>query len=352
VAGLIITMILVVSVVTEVWMWTLIFGIMAPFGFLFGGYIPVYSNAMLWFNVRRATVIGVLATGMAVGGFISQPVCTWLIELFGSWRAGWTAVAGAGAIALILSFFLVEKPQDLGQFPDGIKPEEAESTARHNAKVPKTYRTSVDWPFKEILKTPAIWLIALVSVGYMQALILITTHGVLHFTDGGLTSIQAASVMSVTILFSGIAGLPMGALGDRIEPRWLNSGALLVMLLMFFGLWKAPGLWRLMVAGSAFGFCYGAIGVLLPALEGNYYGPESFPKINAILGPIGVVFTSIVPFMAGSIVDRTGSYDLAFIIVGVALLGAFVCALLLKPPAVTFEAPGANPKSSQIVTDG
>ncbi|MBW2369108.1 MAG: MFS transporter [Deltaproteobacteria bacterium] len=349
--GVMVSMILVGTIVTEIWMWTLIWGIMVPFGFLFGGFIPVFSNAMLWFNIRRATVIGILATALAVGGFISQPFCTWLIGITGAWQAGWFAVAAAGALAFIVSFFLVEKPEDIGQFPDGIDPADIKSASEEKTTAPKTYRSSVDWPLKEIVKTPVIWLLVLVTIGYMQALILVTTHGVMHFTDLGFTSMQAASVMSVTILFSGLAGLPMGALGDRIEPRWITSAALFVMLLMFLGLWKAPSLWSLMAAGSVFGFCYGTINVVLPALEGNYYGPESFPQINAILGPIGVVGTSIVPFVAGNIVDKTGSYDLAFIMVGFVLLGGFICALLLKPPVPQFAVPGANPKPSQAAYD-
>jgi len=331
-----VSMILVGTIVTEIWMWTLIWGFVVPVGFLFGGFIPIFSNAMLWFNIRRATVIGILATGLAVGGFISQPICTWLIGITGAWQSGPFAVAAAGAVAFILSFFLVEKPEDIGQFPDGIDPADIKSASEEKTLAPKTYRTSVDWPLNEILKTPAFWLIAVASIGYMQALLLVTTHGVLHFTDLGFTSMQAASVLSVTILFSGIAGLPVGALGDRIEPRWITSGALLGMLLMFLGLWKAPNLWFLMAAGSVFGFCYGAINVVLPAMQGNYYGPESFPKINAVLGPIIVAGTSIVPLVAGNIVDRTGSYDLAFIMVGFVMLGVFICSLLLKPPAVTF----------------
>jgi len=343
----IVSMILMGTVVTEIWMWTLVWGFIVPVGFLFGGFIPIFSIAMLWFNIKRATVIGILATGLAVGGFISQPICSWLMEVTGLWQSGPFAVAAAGAFALILSFFLVEKPEDIGQFPDGIAPADIKSAKDEQILVPKTFRASVEWPLTEILKTPVFWLITLVSIGYMQASLLITTHGVLHFTDLGFTSMQAASVLSVFILFSGIAGFPMGALSDRIESRWVVCGSLLGMLLMLTGLWKAPNLWFLMVAGAVYGFCYGALIVVLPAMCGNYYGPESFPKLNAVLGPIVVAGTSIVPLVAGNIVDRTGSYDLAFIMAGFVMIGVFICSFLLKPPTPKFEAIDTKPEPLQ-----
>jgi len=301
---------------------------------------------MLWFNIRRATVIGILGTALAFGGFISQPLCTWIVEVCQSWRAGWFAVAATGAIAFILSTFLVEKPEDINQFPDGVDPADIQSASAEKTLSPKTYRTSVNWPLREILKTPIIWLLTIVLVGYMQSLILITTHGVLHFTDLGFTPMQAASIMSVTILFSGLAGLPMGALGDRFEPRWITSAMVFMMLLMFLGLWKASSMWSLMAAGSVFGFCYGALQVLLPAMQGNYYGPESFPQINAVLGPISVAGTAIIPFAAGNIVDRTGNYDQAFIIVSLVMMVGFVCSLLMKPPVPKFTVKETVPKTS------
>jgi len=349
--ALMVSMTLVGTIVTEIWMWTLIWGVMVPFGFLFGGFVPVYSNAMLWFNIRRATVIGILATALAVGGFISQPFCAWIIEISGSWRSGWFAVAAGGAIAFIMTFFIVEKPEDIGQFPDGVDPADKNSALEKKTIAPKTFRTSIDWPLIEIIKTPVCWFMIIVLISFMMPLILVTTHGVLHFTDLGFTSMQAASIMSVIILFSGIAGLPMGALGDRIEPRWIICMAIIVMLLTFLGLWKAPSLWTLMAAGSGFGFAYGTIGVLLPAMQGNYYGPEAFAKFNGFSGPIGVVFSSIVPLIAGNIVDKTGSYDQAFIMVSFVLLCGCICAFLLKPPVKKFEIVNINPEPSQAAYD-
>ncbi|MBW2369287.1 MAG: MFS transporter [Deltaproteobacteria bacterium] len=329
--------ILLGTIVTKIWMWTLLWGIIGPIGFAFGNYIPIIANIMLWFNIRRALMIGIAMTGLAVGGFVAQPLCTWLIVITGSWQTGWFAAAVAGFIAFILSFFIVEKPEDIGQFQDGLNPAEIESEEDSKTRTPKTYRSLTNWPLKEVLKTPAVWLLIFICIAYMQALMLIITHGVLHFTDIGFTPMQAASVLSFIILCSAISGPPMGALGDRIEPRWVVSFAMITLLLMLLGLWKAPSFGFLMAVGPVFGFCYGTLPVMTIAITGNYFGPESFAKVNGIIGPFGTVGSATIPVVAGAVVDKTGSYDIVFIIVGFVLLGGFICALLLKPPVPRFN---------------
>jgi MFS family permease len=174
-------------------------------------------------------------------------------------------------------------------------------------------------------------------LGFIMAFFLITSHGVLHFTDLGLTRMQAASVMGAVIFGAGVARFPMGALGDRVEPRWIISGAMFLMTVSLIGLWKATSMKILMFAGPCFGFSYSTLLVLQPTIIGNYYGPESFPKINGAISPFMVCITAVVPIAAGIIADKTGSYDLAFMIICILVFISFLCALMLRPPVQTFE---------------
>ena len=64
----------------------------------------------------------------------------------------------------------------------------------------------------------------------------------------------------------------------------------------------------------------------------NYFGEESFAKINSLFAPVLLPFVAIAPVGAGYIFDAQGSYDLAFTI-GTGLLGVSVlAAIILKPP--------------------
>ena len=67
-------------------------------------------------------------------------------------------------------------------------------------------------------------------------------------------------------------------------------------------------------------------------MVGNYWGPEIFAKIRAVIGPIAVIFEAAVPPLAGFLYDLQGTYLTIMIITGVgAILGIFAI-LLCKPP--------------------
>lgn len=320
------------TVTTELWHWTFIWGFLIPIGFAFGGFLPVQTTIMHWFNIRRATVTGIILSGAAFGGFLAQPILTWLIQKTGTWQTGWRTVACCALFALILSFWVKGKPSDIGQFPDNIDPGEAEDPAKKKLKVAKTYRTSEIWTLRDAIATPALWFLAIAMMANSMSVYLITVHGVLHLTGVGYTQMEAASVLSFIILGSGLARFPMGVAGDHIEPRWILTGAFLLMLTGILYIWKAPSLTVLMIAGPVFGFSYGTCIILSPVILGNYYSPDTFTAINGTLAPIMIIISAPVPVAAGYIADKTGSYDLAFLILSIIIGIALICAAFMAPP--------------------
>ncbi|MBW2624510.1 MAG: MFS transporter [Deltaproteobacteria bacterium] len=253
-----------------------------------------------------------------------------------SWEAAWLFAAGFSSIGLALTIFIVGRPRELGQYPDGINPDKTEDMATGSENAAKTYRSPVDWPLREALKMPTIWLFILVAISNGLSIILVHSHGVLHMTDLGYSPMQAASVLSLIILASGIASLPMGWLADFIEPRWLCTGCMAGMLLTLIIIWKAPSIELLMLSGFIFGFCFGGILILNPTMLGNYFGPEAFLKVNGLVMPMVTSGISIVPTMAGFIADKSGSYTLVFVFVAGVLTIGTICAFFLAPPKPTF----------------
>jgi nitrate/nitrite transporter NarK len=188
----------------------------------------------------------------------------------------------------------------------------------------QTYQTSTSWELKEALKTPALWIITMVMIGYVMPLFLVTSHGVLHLTDRGFTQMQAASVLSFLIFGSGFIRFPVGWLGDRIEPRWIIAAALGVMLIMFLGIWKISSFKLMIAAGMIFGISYGAQIIMIPTILGNYFGPDAYANINGVIGPILILFGACIPAGSGYVFEKTGNYDLVFIILSIVLCICFV----------------------------
>ena len=112
-------------------------------------------------------------------------------------------------------------------------------------------------------------------------------------TDLGFTRMQAASAIGNLILCSGFARLPIGFVGDRIEPRWIMTIALAGMGVAMIGIWKAPE----------------NLGLLLAVVS--------------------------IPVLAGIIYVRFGSYDIPFIYVVTLTLVSALLATALVPPKKT-----------------
>jgi MFS family permease len=251
----------------------------------------------------------------------------------GNWRFGWMLSTGVVLAGLILSFWIRSKPSDMGQYPDGITPGSGSPGQVTNPNEgTKTYRTQSPWTIREVLKSRTIWMITVVNIIMGMGLGLVVNHGVLHLTDIGYDSMAAAQILSIMIISSGIVRIPIGWLGDRIEPRWIILSALLLMLIGFVGIWKAPNFGLLMVLGSIYGISYGTLLTIIPTITGNYYGPEVFANINGFFGPFLTVIGAAVPTIAGYAVDKYGSYNGIFLIIGILLVGGTICGGFLSPP--------------------
>ena len=334
--GLLITainLLLLGTVVTKLWQWILIWGCLVPFGRVMAHRIAIQTTIMYWFSRKRAMVIGIVMTGAAFGGFLAPPIYTWFMKQMGGWRFGWLLSFSVVLIALGLSFFLKNKPSDLGQYQDGIAPDEqGDAQGQNNSAATGTYRSQTTWTLKEALRTRTLWFITGANITQVLTLNLVINHGVLHLTDIGINRMNAAWILSVIILSSGFVRFPLGWLGDKIEPRWIIFTALIFMLIGFFGIWKAPSYGMLMVIGPIYGIGYGAIITILPTIMGNYYGPEVFANINAFFAPFITVINAIIPTAAGYVVESFGSYDGMFIALGALLSCGVVLSAFLSPP--------------------
>jgi len=333
IAVMFVGLVLLGTVVSQMWQWIIVWGFLISFGFAFSGVVPIQSTLMFWFNKKRATALGIVMTGAALGGFLAQPIFAWLMALTNTWQIGWLIGAGFSLMALVLAFFIVGKPEEVGQYPDGLSLDEMNAPRGDAERGARTYQTSTSWELREAVRTPALWIVVLVLISYIMPLFLVTSHGVLHLTDRGFSQMQAASLLSLVILGSGLVRFPAGWLGDRIEPRWILTVSLGVMLMMFLGIWKVTSFNVMAAAGMIFGICYGAQLIMVPTIMGNYYGPDAFANINGVIGPILILFGATVPVGSGYVFEKMGNYDLAFLPLSILLGIGFVVSFFLSPPS-------------------
>jgi MFS family permease len=237
-------------------------------------------------------------------------------------------------VGLGLTFFVKDKPHSIGQHPDGIDPDAPISEeAKSRAKRTGVHQTKEDWTFKEAVRTKVVWLQLVCMISQVWSLYLVTVHGVLHLMDKDISRMEAASVISVLLLFSGIARFPTGVIADRIEPRKLCGFALFAMAISLFGIWKAPqNIILLLVIGATYGFFFGSTVILFSMLTANYFGPKAFAPLMGFISPIFIGFAAPVPVLAGLLYDHYKTYDPAFIPIIILLLAGAGIGWFLYPP--------------------
>ena len=332
-------LLIISTFMTEIWQWTILYGVVVAAGFTFGGPITIQTALLYWFNIKRATAMGIVMTSAAVGGFVAQPFYGWLIGLMESWRSGWLCAAGFVFIGLICTLFIVDKPEDVGQYADGLSPEELAKVMQQNkGKKSKIHKTTDLWTVKEALKTKTIWFFACMVIGHGMALTFIATHGILNFMDRGFGDMSPL-IFSAVLAGSTVIRIPMGFLGDKIEPLKIIITSFVIMLVALFFVWKAQNIAFVITSAIFFGACYGTQLILFPTLMGNYFGPEAFASINGALAPIFILFSAIVPMGAGYIFEATGNYSPVYIILLSVLVVSLIAASFMRPPAKSVPAP-------------
>lgn len=258
-----------------------------------------------WFVRRRGrafSIIGLAATASlaAVPIFNER-----LIQMLG-WRDAWrvNSVIILLVLAPLLWFFVRDRPEHVGQHPDGVPPDPA---LAH--QVPEEHGHTL----KQAMRTPAFW--ALIGAGLVPSLVLtgLSFNQVAILTDRGLPATLAAATFTVESL----VGLPItllaGSLADRFPLRFtLAAGQVFLALAMVVLLMSdSAGLALVYAAlrGVSGGFWSVAADVAWP----SYFGKRHLGSIRGFGYSMGIAGAALGPIPFGLAYDLLGGYNPAIL---------------------------------------
>jgi len=321
-----------VSLTQEVWHLYFFYGL-GGIGVGFGMYVACTMVVNNWFIRKRSLGMGLVVAAGGLGGFVFPPLATWLISIVG-WQMSWVVLAGIHFTFAVLigGVILVRnKPEDLGQVPDGIpiEPARREEGIVHRSRV---YQSPVDWRTKQAMRKPVTWLIATMCAANFFAIGAVMSHQVAYLKDIGFTPMIAAMALSLVSGMSIIGRLGFGALALRFEVRRLAIASFAVQLVALAILLTTKNLALIYIYAALFGISYGALVTALPTFLGGYYGRTYYAQILGLIFPLTTVAEAVGPVLAGAIYDATATYTLAFAIVVAFSSVGLVCAILARPP--------------------
>ena len=316
------------SQVQNLWMFYLAYFVMSV-GQGQAGWLTVMTLLNHWFVRHRGMAMGLAMVGMGIGTLVLIPVIAWLIDPDAD-RLGWRRTLEILAVvslvsAIVLPKVVRNKPEDVGQHPDGVPPVVATS-------VNEDSEPELELTIGQALRTQAFWCISFGhGLGSMVVLAIMSHLGLLLRdvgygvqTVGWVIMVQTA----VAIIFQFFGGW----LGDRIPKNVALFVFTLIQGLGVVFLTLGPDLLYFYAFAVLFGIGFGGRTPLTTAIRGDYFGRASFGKILGISTvPMNVLLLIAAP-MAGFMRDELGDYDMAFLLLaGLNMAGAVLFLIARKP---------------------
>jgi MFS family permease len=308
-------------------------GIILGLGISIGGMLAMMTVINNWFVMKRPMAMAVSMASMGLGAVVLKPSLMHLINTIG-WRNTYQLTAAVVVLLCVIlpALFLINKPEDLGQVPDGPSSQKRQKAESDGSPPPSVYKTPVDFTAKEALRTPAMWLLVGFSVVQFAIVQVIITHQLPFLLDIGISNVKAALAAGILGPVMSTCQLIVGFLALKFKMRSLAIASILIAIvgftIMLFAQSLGIAIFYNIVLGMGFGIQMIAMGNLIP----DYFGRTEFPKMMGFTMPFTTILAAGSSPAAGYIREFTGSYILAFKLCIALLVLGLIFILFARPP--------------------
>lgn len=299
------------------------FGVMAGTGIGLG-YAAATPAAVKWFPaLKKGLITGLVVSGFGLASVYIAPLTQWLLGAYGV--AMTFRVLGIGFLVATVAL-----AQLLANPPAGYVPAQPAPTAKSASAHPAMAHREYDW--HEMIRTPQFGLLWLMYAFAAFAGLMIIGH---------MAKIAALQMPGTNLGFVLVAVLAVGNASGRVVAGMVSDrlGGTRTMLIVFLmqaammGLLAIAGTPGMLVPVAAFvGFSYGANLALFPSTTQGYFGTKNYGVNYGLVFTawgVGGVFGSMT---AGSIVDSTGGYGIAYAVAAGLCVIAATLTFAVKPP--------------------
>ncbi len=287
-----------------------------------------------WFSKKeRGIYYGFGSASLSMGEVFTFTITSLIVTTVG-WRFGFWSSGIIGLIgALIILRYFHDSPASKGLMPIAVYKNDFEEDTSKNKSI-----SSLQF---QILKNPAIWILALSSLFIYVVRYSINSWGILFLqAQKGYSNLEASSIISISSIFGLVGTISSGLISDKIFKARRNIPALIfgvlnTISLTLFLLTPKNYLWVDIVSMILFGL---SIGVLVCYLGGLMAIDISPKKISgSVMGMIGVTSyfgAGIQDIVSGYLLEQNkivvngiGAYD--FSLINLFWIGSSILSCLL-----------------------
>jgi len=327
---------------TRLWELFLGYGLLIGLGAGFGGMLASTTVINNWFVKRRGLALSIFLSSSGAAGIFMGPAIMKLIK-----TAGWSTTVLTMACAVLLlavllpAIFIKNKPQDIGQVPDGpgsLNPPIKSHATRSEA----SYRTPVDFTAKEAMRTKSLWLLIAYFCMNMLAMQALMTHQIAFLLDIGIDATLAAGALSLMSAVMTLSQLGVGFISRRFGMHSIavcaesfKIAGLMILIIVILLVKAMPHVYVLAGVGLymiVLGLGFGAVMTATMNIFPNYFGISNYPKIMGFVRLFWAFIGGAGAPIAGYIREMTGSYLPAFCgVLAVTTLG-LICLIFARAP--------------------
>jgi OFA family oxalate/formate antiporter-like MFS transporter len=318
-----------ISQVRAPWHLYLVYGLLASWG-MSAAYMTANPTIVKWFVEKRGMALGIAQSGLGVGIVLIPPLTGTLIELFG-WRSTCMILGGmVFAVLFTTSLFLIGYPEKIGLLPDGRRAEGPGGPGKENLG---RILNEVSWSAAEAIHTRSFWVLTVIFFCTWLMVFLPLVHLVIFTLDIGLSRNVAFVALSFLGGSSTVGRLVMGYISDRMGRKRTLGLNLTLQVFTWIWIMYTDNTWMLIVFAIFYGFSYGGVSAVFPAIVGDYFGRLKAASVIGAIFTIAGVAAAFGPIVGGIIYDLTKSYQLAFLLGALTNIVSLLLLFLSRPPA-------------------
>ena len=298
------------------------------------------NTLAMWFRRRLGTATGIMSVGCVLLMGLVPALVRGLIDSVG-WR--WTYVILGCAVWMMMFPLLAtafrNRPEDLGQFPDGDRGEHP--TGADGAR--SSLEQAIDFDLAAAVRTRAYWIMCFAQSAWAMIGTALVFNIQKVFLDRGLSVSSADSALG--LMFVCIASMQLfgGLLSDRVGLNWLLAISVAGMSSGVATLLLGDATW-LTTGYLIFGLAQGLMGSAAGTLWARYFGRTHVGKIRGSVTTATIAGSALGPFVMGLSFDSFGSYAPSlWLFLGLYVPLGFAC-LFATPPQIR------NPLRPELIT--